>query len=271
MIFQTLRSIRSSNERHFKVKPFVASEDVVEWDGEGGFNVSIQERSWNKPINDSTYSGGRFGRISRLCRSHDKNRYLKYIDDSSNMCPKNACRKSALTMFPSDESCDVVDRKITMSTHSSSQDIRREIARCVLTSLLSQDETGWKQSDGKDCGAKNQEQHGIGSDTRKNRYILSTLKAGDVKRSHSYDDTVFDGIIDKAHVTEEPASKEQVPKIVSSSVSRVSANVATVKRFWPTIDTDICLPPMMNHQYQFTPINHVVSWQDTVVLSALSY
>jgi hypothetical protein len=267
MIFHNLRSIRSirSNDRPVKDKAMLASDDIIEWDGEGGFNVSIQCRSCGKSRKDRS-DNGRFRRKINLCRSGEKSKSHKYAAGIDNLGQKNVCRESEATC-PADEPYDAMYGRITMSTHSSSLDIRREAARYVLTSLLSYDDAVIGKCQVEEADDTNQTQHKNIQHTSDTRLMLSTAEVGNVKRSLSYDDTIFDGLIE-----EQPyPAQEFVQNDMLHDVPCVPTDIATIKQYWPIIDMDVCMSPLIKRAYQFTPVNHVISWQDTVVLSALSY
>ena len=276
MIFQNLRSIRSTHSADYrpaKGENLLAS-DQIEWDGVGGFNVSLQglrlERTF---VDEKGTSGGRFGRIMKICRLGGPTRLSQFeckrsmrSDDEHQKC---SAKES--TFCRSDDFNDILSPKITMSTKSSSSDIRREVARYVLTSMLSnEDETIGPQPRNKvDVTNKGAATH---------QTILPTFATvnnvyeNSLRRFQSYDDTIFDGIVEGITPTA-PSTHENI--FIAPTEGNVedrqieTVDIPTMK-YWPEVDLKTCLHSGIVGAFQKTPKHQTVTWQHKVVLSPLS-
>lgn len=260
MIFQHLRSIRSTQSAESRQSKGVnlPPSDQIEWDGVGGFDVSLQASSLEHTSADESGSG-RFRKIMNICRVGSANR--------SSLLERKRSR-------PSDDEAEMISGKKSKFCESDdiNDNVRRNVARYVLTSMLSdEDETMGPYPRDKDdctCNYKNTSDARYGSISYKSAKECNDFEYS-VRRLHSYEDTVFDGI--EGILPQEKCSNEQ--KIINAAeVVRTTGVVdATKVNFWPSVELNVCFQNVSIGVFQRTPENHTVTWKDKVVLSPLSY
>jgi hypothetical protein len=278
MLFQQLRSIRSTHSaehRQSKVGNIPVS-DQIEWDGVGeGFNVSLQAPCSERPALDGSGSG-RLRGFMKMRRVDGRNSFsqtaferkrLRRNNDKHHKTPVQDSK-----FCSSDELNDTLSEKVTLSTKSSSFDVRRKVARYVLTSLLSdEDETMGPYQRNKVDGTTNDD---------KSRHTFLTKSGTECNvyenslgRLPSYDDTIFDGIVEGITPVESitdqniftASTKGKVP---DRELGKVDISTA---KYWSNMDIKTCLHNGLIGVFQKTPENHTVTWQHKVVLSPLSY
>lgn len=264
MIFQHLRSIRSTQSAESRQSKGVnlPPSDQIEWDGVGGFDVSLQAPSLEHTSTDESGSG-RFRKIMNICRVGSANR--------SSLRERKRSR-------PNDDETEMISGK--QSTFCESDDIndnvRRKVARYVLTSMLSEeDETMGPYPRDKDdctCNDKNTSDAQFSSISYKSAKECNDYE-NSFRRLHSYEDTVFDGIIEGTLPQESCTKGEKIIEAADRSevVGTTGVVDATKVKFWPSMELNMCFQNVSIGMFQQTPENHTVTWKDKVVLSPLSY
>lgn len=265
MIFQRLLSIRSTHSTEYVQSDggnLPVSENV-EWDGGGGFQVSLQVLHSEKKPTDGNVSG-RFRKVLNVCRvggtvkstlrDQKQKRSLRNDDElrmtsatESTFCESNDCQ-------------DTLSEKVTVISKSSSCGVRRKVARCVLTSLLSAED----ESMGPHLltvTTVDLTANVSNSETECNVYenTLDELQ--------SFDDTVFDGLLQTVAPTE--TNKMQNSSIAPTD--KIAAALNFGKITWPCVSWRMCFDTGMNGSFQETPANQTVKWKHQTVLSPLSY
>ena len=278
MMFQHLRSIRSTHsaERRQSKGDKLSISDPIEWDCVGeGFNVSLEAPCVESTVIDDKCRG-RLRRIMKICRIGGMNssslpaferKCLRRNDDKHQKTPVKESK-----VCGSDDLNDTLSERNTLSTKSSSFDVRMKVARCVLTSLLSDDDDtmGPYQTNIVDC---------TNNDGKTRNTILTKSKTecnvyeNSLRRLQSYDDTIFDGIVEGITPIVSSTSQHIFMAPIEGNVpGRKSGKVDNfTTKYWLNMDIKTCLPHGLTGAFQNTPANHTVSWQHKVVLSPLSY
>jgi hypothetical protein len=289
MRFPSLRSIRStfSAESRSKDKK-LRGNDIIEWDGEGGFDVSYQRNERYDSLMKVESGIGNFRKIKSFCRpvsmsiSSIAKRPPRCSDEANGTgdYPRNCSHESMSTYQQSNASKDALFEKITLHSQTSSRDIRREVARLVLTSLMSEDDaaTGPFQSTLKSSDDADRYDVLIKNIHCDDRYGVPSLPISEIEPdtlhtviSQLDDDSVFDGIIDEAAVNALHLDEENFREPMSRSCSDEDGDATNnVIQYWPAFALEFCTPTMRAPN-AFTPISATVMWEDSVLLSALSY
>ena len=294
MIFQHLKSIRSTQSAESRQSKGVIllASDEIEWDGVGGFDVSLQAPHLEENSVEESGSG-KFKRIMNICRVGSANRSSLH-EQKSSRSNDDATQKIS-GRKPTSCDCDDHEQKSSRSNDDTTQkfserkstpcesddlnnNVRLKVARYILTSMLSEEEEtlGPYPRDKINCTSSDK-------NTTNAHYDSISCKSGTgcnecektVRRLHSYDDTVFDGIIEGILSQEistnentfiEAADRSEVPVVQTAGV--VDDNKV---KYWPNLELNMCFQNLMVGIRQPTPENHNVTWKHKVILSPLSY
>lgn len=264
MRFLSLRSLRSSfsAESRHKSNNKKNNIEIVEWDVEGGFNISLQSDELFGSLKKSESGISKFRRIVSLGRSGSK---------------ASVQQDTEYPRVGSQESISLTHHLYEFPSNGSERD---EVARLVLSRLVSQDdgivELAQKYGSNNDSDVirdgMRQDRYDVplcSKNTDGDSVTLNTLN----HRKHSFDDTVFDGIVDD--VAMDVANHDQLTpstqKRVHRRVSECDREVFIAKQCWPKIDLTCFMMPTVKASSPYTPVSGSVAWDGTVVLSALSY
>jgi hypothetical protein len=193
MIFPQLRSTRMTHSVELRHEgETLPTIDIVECDGNNGFDVTLLDvTTCDDNITKHNDGDDQKGKVKKFGRFGNRN------SSSQNRTKGRRCPTNQKRMSP-DMFNDTLSTMATLSTRSSSNDIRREVARYCLTSLLSEDEAtmGPHTKEYTDAKINQEQQHptyqSIMFKTEKERNILKNS----LLQSYSSDDTVFDGVVD---------------------------------------------------------------------------
>jgi hypothetical protein len=279
MRFPSLRVIRSSFSLESRRKDKkIRNVEIVEWDGEGGFNISLPGDKRLGSLEKVNSGISHFRRIVSLGRSGSKTTSHKrredHSEDSRNVteCPKGS----------SQESVSMMHHLYEYPTDAYEQE---EVARLVLSRLMSYDDAVSKpvpknrdRSD-IDCNQAvvvevEHDRYGVPafSNSGDDSVTLNTLH----HRINSFEDTVFDGIVDDTFAvdTHVDATNQDEPSprtYAHCHFPSKGIREACTERFWPSIVIACFRMPTVKKTTPFTPGSGTVVWDDTVILSALSY
>ena len=239
--------------------------------------MSLQAPHSKRTISDDI-GGGRFRRIMKIGRiSGTSSSSLlgferKRLRRNDDLLKELSVKES--TFCSSEELIDTFSGKATISTKSSSFDVRREVARHILTSLLSdEDETMGPHPRNKvDCTCND--------DGTKHTFLKKSetdcnVYESSLPRLQSYDDTVFDGIVED--ITPIAFSKNESIFMELTEGNDEGRNIGAVdipsstRKYWPSVDMKTCLQSGLIDAFQKAPESNTITWQHKVVLSPLSY
>ena len=263
MIFQRLISIRSTHSTEYVQSDGgnLHVSDSVEWDGGGGFQVSLQVLHSGKKPTDGNVSG-RFRKVLNICRvgSTVKSTLRDQKRSTRNDEGHRMTSATESTFCESNDCQDTLSEKVTVLSKSLSCDVRRKVARCVLTSLLSAEDESMGPHQ-LTVNTVDLTANVSNSETECNVYenTLDELQ--------SFDDTVFDGLLQTVAPTE-------TTKMQNSSIAptdKIAAALNFGKITWPCVSWRMCFDTGMNGSFQETPANQTVKWKHQTVLSPLSY
>jgi hypothetical protein len=256
----------------------VTDSNNIEWDGVGeGFNVSWQGSRLKNTLIDDRCSGRlkRFmklcpvGRIKGLTLSASERKNLKQKVDKD---PTTPIKESKVC--GSDELNDTFSEKVTLSTKSSSCDIKRNVARHVLTSLLSDEDDTMGPHQRNTFKYTNNDDNIAGQTflTKSNGTECNAYNHS-LRLLNSYDDTIFDGILEGT--TPKVSTEHQNIFVTPTKENVTGGKKGKIDNFkmnyWPSMDMKTCIPNGFISVFQNKPEIQTISWQHKVVLSPLSY
>jgi hypothetical protein len=279
MRFPSLRAHRSSFSVEGRRKDKKMRDiEIVEWDGEGGFNITLPNDERFGSLKKAESGIDHFRRILSLGRSWSKtSSYRRHEDRSEHSQNITECPKSS-----SQESVSLTHCFYEYHTNATE---RGEVAQLVLSRLMSVDDASTGpvpiNQDGNDSGCSEvvevnaqQDRYGVPvlSNTEDDSVTLNTLHY----RMNSFDDTVFDGIVDDTIVVDTfvDATNQGQSTAQTSARSRYSSRgkkASSDELFLTSIIVTCCRMPAAKTSIPFSPGSGTVVWDDTVILSALSY
>lgn len=277
MRFPSLKSIRSSfsvETRHKDKK--IHDLEIVEWDGEDGFNISLPSDERLGSLKKVGSGISHFRRMMGLGRSLSKSSSPKRHED---------CSEDSRNVTDSFKGSSQGSVSLThhFYEYPSNGSVRDEVARLVLSRLMSHDdaitEQEPKRSKGNDidcievAGFEVQEDRysiPVFSDSDDDSVTLNTLH----RRNNSYEDTVFDGIMDDTIAVDtlfDTTNQDHPTPKTSAHISSCGRGSFNQEPFWPSVVVTCFRMPMEKKATPFTPGSDTVAWDDTVMLSAFSY